>query len=210
MANITSAQLQRIYPGANVAFLPELNEALTKYNITTPQQIAAFLAQALHESQGFTKLRESLNYSASRLTEVFPKRVPNLKAAMAIVAKGQVAIGDVVYGGRMGNGKDNGDGYKYRGGGLGGLTGKDNYDTVGKSLGIDLLNHPELIITPKAAIGSFCIFWQSHKCNDALAAGLATPVKYDGIDRVTHIVNGGSNGLEERRSLYTLALLVLK
>lgn len=202
MTTITIAQLQSIYPKVNTSFCNPLNQLLPQYGITTKQQVAAFLAQALHESQGFMVLRENLNYSAARLLAVFPTHVKDLATAQAIVARGQSAIGDVVYGGRMGNGINNGDGYKYRGGGIGDLTGKDNYKKMGDEIGMDLVNHPELITTCEGAIRSFAQWWKDNRCNDLLAAGLATPVKYDGINRVSVKVNGGTNGLPERQAIW--------
>jgi putative chitinase len=53
------------------AWCKELNEALPKYEITTPLRIAAFISQCGHESRDFTALEENLNYSESALNSVF-------------------------------------------------------------------------------------------------------------------------------------------
>ena len=199
---INAIQLKTVYPSANISFLPALNQFLPLYDITKTEHVAAFLAQALHESQGFNKMRESLNYSAERLLEVFPTRVKTLANAKAIVAKGQIAIGDVVYGGRYGNGVNNGDGYRFRGGGLGHVTFHDNYAAVGKKIGEDLLTHPEKISTPDIAVKSFCQWWTDNRCNQLLDS--------HGIDAVSERVNGGNNGKTERHALFDKALGVLQ
>jgi predicted chitinase len=55
-----------------------------------------------------------------------------------------------VYGGRGGNSGLN-DGYIFRGGGLNQLTFLDNYALFGPKVGVDLVNHPELILAPRIA-----------------------------------------------------------
>lgn len=203
---LTVEQLKKIYPSANVAFVDVINSIAPKYEITTTKRMAMFLAQVLHESGGFNKLRESLAYTPQRLAQVFPNRFKTVAQAKLVTDKGQVAIGDSIYGGRMGNGKDNGDGYKYRGGGLLHTTGKDNYTIVSKNMNasgvkIDLVSRPEDIVKPEIAVESAMIFWRDNKLN-ALA-------DKDMITEATKVVNGGTNGLAERKALYSKAIAVL-
>lgn len=94
-----------------------------------------------------------------------------------------------------------GDGVKFKGRGLIQLTGRANYKQIGKDFGIDLINQPELLETPKWAVESACHFWKSHNLNDISD-------KYD-IVRVTKIINGGKNGLAERTHYYEQAKNVL-
>ena len=44
---------------------------LEKYEINTPIRLAHFFAQIHHESAGFTKLQENLNYSVDSLLKLF-------------------------------------------------------------------------------------------------------------------------------------------
>ncbi|HEV7305199.1 hypothetical protein [Ensifer sp.] len=94
--------------------------------------LAAILAETHHETGGAMQpISENLNYSAKRLTEVWPSRFPTLAAA-APYAGNQRKLANKVYGGRIGNvGPD--DGWLYRGRGLAQITGKANYVKFGLS-----------------------------------------------------------------------------
>ena len=203
---LTEAKLQKIYPNADNAFVAEINKFASKYNINTKERMAMFLAQVIHESGGFKKLRESLAYSPERLQAVFPNRFKTVAQAKAVTDKGQVAIGDSIYGGRMGNGINNGDGYKYRGGGLMHTTGKTNYTIVNKALNdmgtkVDLVTTPEHIIKPAIAVESAMIFWRDNNLNKHAD-------KKD-VTSATKVINGGTNGLKERMNLYNKAIKIL-
>lgn len=92
--------------------------------------LAAILAEAHHETGGqFQPVSENLNYSAKRLTEVWPSRFPTLAAA-APYAGNQQRLANKVYGGRLGN-VDPGDGWLFRGRGLAQITGRENYARFG-------------------------------------------------------------------------------
>lgn len=122
--------------------------------ITDPNAQANILANLQAESN-FKAQSENLNYSAKTLMKLYGPgsgnkvRVRNLQEAQAIVDKGPEAIGNLIYGGRMGNAGD--EGYKYRGRGLVQLTGKDNYTAMSKKLGIDLVSNPDLANDPQIA-----------------------------------------------------------
>jgi putative chitinase len=84
-----------------------------------------------------------------------------------------------------------GDGYKYRGRGIFQLTGRANYEKYGKALGLDLVNNPDLAANPETALRIACEYWKSRKIN-------ATADK-DDIVAVTKKINGGTNGIADRR-----------
>ena len=127
---------------ANIAIIKD--EAI-KAGITNPYAIAAILAIVSKESN-FIPINENLNYSAPRLQEVF-----KLSAARANKLAGKpVEIGNAIYGGRFGNGSN--EGYKYRGRGFNQLTFKGNYDEYGKLANVDIVSNPDLLNTdPKVA-----------------------------------------------------------
>lgn len=104
------------------------------------EALASALAQIQREC-GFEPHSENLNYSASRLRQVFPSRVRSDAFAQQLAAGGPAAIGNTLYGGRNGNAQD--EGYKYRGRGLIQLTFKDNYRNFGGAAG-----HPEIVENP--------------------------------------------------------------
>jgi len=75
MSLLTEAQLAAMIPTNKevAAWCEELNKALPKYDITTPERIAGFTSQCAHESGEFNQLIENLNYSQQSLERVFPR-----------------------------------------------------------------------------------------------------------------------------------------
>ncbi|RMO19230.1 Chitinase [Pseudomonas amygdali pv. morsprunorum] len=89
----------------------------------------------------------------------------------------------------------------YRGRGLIQVTGRANYEECGEALGLDLINHPELLELPQHAAMSAAWFW--HR------AGLNTLADKGDFLTITKRINGGTNGLADRQALYERALEVL-
>lgn len=129
---------------------PKLRESLTSSGIKDTRAQANILAQIQAESGGDATKSESLKYTPERLMEVFPKKFKNIQDAQQVAAAGEQAIGDRIYGGRMGN-SEQGDGHKYRGRGLVQLTGKDNYKKFSDLVGVDLVKNPDLAADPDIA-----------------------------------------------------------
>ena len=125
-----------------------LSSALGNAGITSKTAQANILAQISAESGGVAK-SENMNYTPESLLKAFPNQVKTIEQAKSIVAQGPEAIGNVVYGGRMGNAAD--EGYKYRGRGLIQLTGKNNYAKFGQLVGVDLVKDPDLANDPDIA-----------------------------------------------------------
>ncbi len=88
-----------------------------------------------------------------------------------------------------------GDGVKYKGRGIFQLTGRSNYDHIGKLLGLDLVNHPELAATPEVAVQTACIYWQTHNLNAIADSSLSFN---ETVLAITKKINGGINGLAVR------------
>lgn len=199
----TLHQLKEIIPGNpnTEAWYEALVQILPEYEIDTPERIAAFLAQCVHESGGFKAIKENLNYKAASLRKVFPKYFPTDELA-AEYAHNQEAIANRVYGNRMGNGDEHsGDGYTYCGRGLIQLTGHDNYKAFADSLSMTMPETVEFLQTFEGCVQSACWFWESNSLNTLADAG--------DIKAMTKRINGGYIGLEDRIKHYEHALHVL-
>lgn len=149
-----------------------------------------FVAQCCHESQGFTRLVENLDYSAKRLREVFPKYFTEAEAKR--YERKPSSIGARVYANRLGNGNEaSGEGWLYCGRGLIQLTGKANYRACGLGIGYDLVANPKLLSEDETAAAlSAAWFWATHGCNELADAGNFTGT--------TRRINGGLTGQEDR------------
>ena len=202
---ITKEQMHEAFPEIsqdNVEkYYDALVSAMEEFEIDTPGRIAAFLAQAAHESGNFRAVHENLNYKAEGLTKIFHKYFPDMDTANEY-ARQPEKIANRVYGNRMGNGDEaSGDGWRYCGRGLIQLTGKDNYSACGTELEVDLHENPEYLETPEGAARSAAWFWWSRDLN-VLA-------DEKDIKAITKKINGGYIGLEDREKHYNHALSVL-
>ena len=109
---ITTEQLQQL----GITKLTEdwcdvLNNLLPKYDIDTPQRIAAFIAQCSHESANFTALSENLNYGVTGLARTWPKRFTTAELVNKYARQPEM-IANFVYANRLGNGDEaSGDGW---------------------------------------------------------------------------------------------------
>ena len=199
---ITDEHLKKIYKNAAPGFAQHISQFIENYHIKTKADLCAFIANTLHESNGYKVLRENVNYTAKNLITVFPKYFKTLAEAQKIQSRGVVAICDVIYGGRMGNNR-NGDGYKFRGAGILQITGRENYElcSIGIGMNRQLLDNPELLTQPVNAIKSALWFWQKNNCSRHVNQGNFT--------QACRIVNGGTKGLQERTELYEKAWSVI-
>jgi putative chitinase len=198
--NFTKQQLKEMIPKNPYVdqWFEAISEILPEYEITTPQRVAAFLAQCAHESGGFVFLKENLNYKAASLRRVFPKYFPDDATAAHYAGKPEM-IANRVYANRMGNGDEaSGDGWRYCGRGLIQLTGKNNYTFFAGSLDIPVEEASEYLQTFEGAVQSACFFWEQNKLNQWADAG--------DILTLTKRINGGTIGLEDRIKHYEHAL----
>lgn len=166
-----------------------LNATCPLYEIDTPQEYCHFLAQACHETDHFKTLRE---YASGRAYE------------------GRADLGNT----------QAGDGVRFKGRGIFQTTGRANYLQLGIKKGRrDLfINNPELLEQPEHAVWSACEFWRTRGLNDVANHADSdvlkkkyrrtiidvSPVEYIGIT-----INGGYNGMDERKKYYAIAQQVL-
>jgi len=161
-----------------------LLKSCEKYKITEGNRLNYFLAQCAHESMGFSKIEECLNYSAEALLKLWPKRFTPEEAAQ--YARWPSAIANKIYANRMGNGdEESGDGWRYRGAWFMQLTGKNMQQKC-----VDALSSYVGARDARTAIDSACWFWSTINGND-----YADKNDFEGL---TKAINGGLNGLEDR------------
>lgn len=183
--NFTEADIKAILPNAKDAhlsvYLPFLNSVLSKYFITTPQRFGAFVSQVGVESIDFSDVIEN---------------------ASGEEYEGREDLGNT----------QKGDGVKFKGRGLIQITGRDTYRAASRRLfGNDcLLQTPELITTPQYALESACWFWTYYKELNTVTDQeedwhRAGPHNFNKIEWLSMKVNGGFNGLAERKLNYIRA-----
>lgn len=176
---------------------------LAKHGITTPLRLAHFLAQCLHETGGLAIARESGNYRAERILQIFGagrhSAAVTPEEATKLAGDGPKLF-ERVYG--LGNPKkaqelrntQPGDGWKYRGGGILQTTGRGNYRRMGAKCCVDFEGHPEWVVSAKYALLPALTEWTEGNLNAAADA--------DDIRAITKKINGGFNGLADREAWF--------
>lgn len=196
----TQADFATLFPRCKdpAGFALALEDACALREINTPQRIADFLGQLGHETGGFTRLEENLNYSATRLIQVFGKYFTH--ANVLGYATYPVKIANRVYANRMGNGDEaSGDGWRYRGRGMIQLTGKANYQEYERADPVcGCVAQPDLLLQPRWAARSAAWYWQRHGLNELSDAG--------NFDELTRRINRAKLGLAERHEIAERAM----
>lgn len=162
---------------------------LANAEINTPLRLAHFWGQLKHESNLEPKAENTM-YTKKRLMEVFPKYfdVSNVDK----YAFKPMAMANHVYANRMGNGNEgSGDGFKYRGRGHIQITGKVNYTALSDATGIDYVKDPDKLLNESDSLIAALWFWTSRNLNELADA--------DDVKGVTKKINGGYNGLSDRK-----------
>jgi putative chitinase len=202
----TKDQLNEIIEDDADNWYDALCELLPKYGITTERRVAHFLSQCAHESGGFRRLEENLNYSAKALRAVFgryfgdsPKRDADEYHRKPELIANYVYM-DEFRKYKMGNTQD-GDGWLFRGRGLKQLTGRENYTRFGKSVDMTAEEAADYVATPAGAIESACWFWNANKLNKIADT--------DDVKKMTKKINGGAIGLDDRLFRYNHAIKIL-
>ncbi|EPO5569623.1 glycoside hydrolase family 19 protein [Klebsiella pneumoniae] len=196
-----------ISAGLAARWYPHITAAMKEFGITSAIDQAMFIAQCGHESLGFNRVVENFNYSIAgladfvrygRLTQNQANSLGRRQGESSLPLERQRAIANLVYSKRMGNNGPT-DGWFYRGRGLIQTTGLNNYRDCGNALKIDLVKQPELLAKDEYAARSAAWFYTSRGC-----------LRYPGdLTRVTQIINGGQNGIDDRRARFLKAKAVL-
>lgn len=84
-----------------------------------------------------------------------------------------------------------GDGKRYKGRGPIQITGRANYRTFGRKIGIDIERHPEIAGIPSIGLHLALEYWKDRKLNER--------ADLDDVLGITRRINGGENGLADRK-----------
>jgi putative chitinase len=206
MTTITAQQLLALSPTMPLArasqYAAALTAALSGSTLNTPLRLRHFMAQLAWESAGFRALVENLNYRDPDVLDRTFKSVQGVDHARRLIEAGPVAIGNLVYANKLGNGSvESGDGFRYRGRGFILTTGRANYSSVATYSKIDVVLNPDLLGMPEqAAVAARC-FWEDRHVNAAADA--------DSVREVTRVMNGPAlHGLEGRAELLKKAATI--
>lgn len=199
------SELARAVPHAVAAdvarFAEPLDAAMTRYAITTPARIAAFLAQCAHESGDFRTTEENLNYSWEALRRTWPTRFLNDEIAQ-LYHRDPERIANYVYANRNGNGsEESGAGWRYRGRGLIQLTFRGNYALYAAAIDDpSVLSDPDQVALPMHAALSAAWYWHSRNLNTL--ADLDDELHFH---QISFRVNGGWHGRDDRYAHWVTA-----
>lgn len=144
----------------------------------TRDRMPHFVAQLAHESDGFQAIRVR---DGIEVIEEY---------ATGEDYEGRKALGNVVAG----------DGRKYKGRGPIQLTGRANYRRYEDMSGIPLLRVPVLAGVPAIGFQVSALYWLDLNCNESADRG--------DLEGVTRLINGGLNGIDDRRRYYRRALAI--
>ena len=183
--------------------------AATPGAATTGQYITAEQLMQIAPNADANRLREltpGLNETFTRFQINTPLRICHFIAQVAhesdcFNAMEEYASGED-YEGRsdLGNTQP-GDGVRFKGRGLMQLTGRANYEKFSQAMNLDFVSQPELVAQAPYAVMVAGWYWDSRKLNG--------DADKDSLEDVTYYVNGGYNGLEDRRQYLQKAKAVL-
>lgn len=197
-----------VHPTQARLFVDPISRYAGQFACSTPNRLAAFLGQAMHESNRFQSLEESLFYrDPARLAGIFSRAFHTpADASPYVSASGDnrsVALACRVYANVNGNGDEaSGDGWRFRGRGPFQLTGRANYLAQGQKAGRDWITNPDDVSSPDGGTLAAFVFFVSIG-GPSLADSWA-------IDDITRRINPAMLGAADRRQLTDNALLALK
>lgn len=206
---LTAALMKSIYPNiSEVQSKAFVDRQAVMANILDSEEATALcFANMYAETSGFALagLTENIHYTAARMAAVWPNR---FKSAAAVEARYGTAAGwqnaafNEIYGNRMGNRPNTHDGSWYIGRGGPQLTGRDEYETIGDMIKVDLINNPNAACRPELQPDIVAAYWQSKN----LDRFIGSVVDIVGARKVW---NGGTNGLDVVQKQYPRILKLL-
>lgn len=85
-----------------------------------------------------------------------------------------------------------GDGVRYKGRGPIQITGRENYQYFGRKIGIDIESNPSIAAVPSIGLHLALEYWRDRGLNALADRG--------DVEGITRKINGGTNGLADRKA----------
>lgn len=202
----TIGVVTQLAPQAKNNYIQAIREGgplFEEHGITTPMRMSHFMAQAMTETGGFKVLRESMSYSVPRMMQIFGVGNHSAKITAAeapSLAHNERALSERVYGlgnprkaNELGNTQP-GDGFLFRGNGVLQTTGRGAHKRMGQAFGLDFEANPELVTAPEHALKPALKEWSDNNLNRF--------ADQNDIRTITKRINGGFNGLEDRKAFF--------
>lgn len=161
--------------------------------ITSPAELATLMGQTSVESLDFHRVNENLHYRdadrAFAAVKGLQHRHTRDEVAAALATRDPETIANLFYDTHptLGN-REPGDGWRFHGRGVIQLTGRENYRTFGRLVGVDLVANPDLASEPDVSADVAIAYW-NKRCRD---------VDPTNVRATTIAINGGMNGYPER------------
>lgn len=179
---ITEEKLKKVFKNASSEkiklYTEAFNRVFPQFEINSPKRIAAFLGQIAVESG-------ELKYDKELASKWNKKNVKDPSEPIGSLYEGRKNLGNT----------QKGDGPKFIGRGILQLTGRANYESYGKKLGLDLLTNPELVCTPEVSVKVACQYFKDR--------GLLALADAWNLDEITRRVNGNAKLHLEQRIAYS-------
>lgn len=162
-----------------LAVAPRFSRSKAEAQLRIVGDISAIFSQTLDSYEINTKLR--IAHFMGQVTHECAGFRTTEEFASGAAYEGREDLGNV----------HEGDGVRYKGRGLIQLTGRANYRKIGQRLDLPLEDNPTLAAEPATSLKIACEYWKSRNINAA--------ADRDDLIKATKLVNGGLNGLEDRR-----------
>ena len=201
---LTIELMRKIFPRMSIeqAQIFVDKQAVMNEITASAQRLAVCFANVQVETAGFDNrivknLTESKAYTAANVVKNWPNRYGSIAAVQQRFGTGpgwQDKMFDEIYGNRMGNRPNTNDGSHFIGRGAPQITGRDGYATIGRMIGVDLVNNPERCADPQLQPDIIAAYWKWKK--------LSGPADAGDLVEVRRRWNGGKIGLKVVEASY--------
>ncbi len=169
---------------------------LRKQGITNDYVIDGVIAVVKTEHPNLQTEVSYRNTSVERIRKVFGDKVKDYTdAQLEKIKLSDIDFFELVYGGRYGN-SSKGDGYKYRGRGFNGITFKDNYQRIGRAIGVDLVANPDLLGQEVVAARALAYYFATEFKNAAASGLMQKKIGVSDSTKVTSVAQGTKLALQ--------------